>query len=234
MSEQLVVEAVRRHLDEIASFVNWALVLALPIVWMAVRRKQTYEVLKIEFTAKQAYCIVTVLFLVINLVVVVLFFRLRDLLASVPERKVADVVTVLVSHQWVLNPFSHVSVGGLGWLYGIGGFFGLMIVWSICFASIVLIQIVIGEDSRVAWLLRVLFGVLGLSTAAVIQGIYVTALDRTAGVSPELNSALAAVSNSRYAIFVLGILMGAAVVVGALILQLWIGSVKTTNRDGEI
>jgi hypothetical protein len=187
MDQDVIVEAIGKHLDMIETYVNAIAVLALAAGWAGVRRSREIEALGTKFDRRHAFWAVSALYLVGNMTILILFLRLGDLVQLFDPAHVVKGVTTIATHSWVLNPFSYFGSSTITKFHSSEGYGLLIATWWLCNAS--LSTLMDDKGNRGAQLLLGLFLAIGLGSMLAMNRVYYAVLSGLQTSAPILYTA---------------------------------------------
>ncbi len=146
MVDDLIINSITSHLGILKSIFYWVLLFALVAGWGVYRDKETIDIAGFTLETRTAYNYVLGFYFVINFIVLLLFFRINEMLVHSFNQTIdkTRMIIAIKSYPWVLNPFSNFSNNLLSesefpsWAcfevvinYISNGFgcFGLLIIW---------------------------------------------------------------------------------------------------------
>jgi hypothetical protein len=217
MDQTVLVASVATHLDALAKIYNWAILIAIAVLWAGLQRRPEIEVLGIKIQRQQSFYALSALFLVANLVVLVLFLRLGDILSLIDDTHILEATSRLATHSWVLNPYAFFAPSMLSRSVSAEGFGLLIVTWWLCFAC--LRSLVEHTRARPVQILISLFLAVGLGTMVAIERVPVILLPRLALVQHGLHEQLTSTWPERGVGILLGICVGLLLFRAALRLQ---------------
>jgi len=209
MDQDVMVDAVGKHLDTIEAYVNAIAVLAMAAAWAGVRRSREIDAFGTKFDRRHAFWALAVLYLIGNMTILILFLRVGDLVLLLDPSHVVKGTTTLATHPWVLNPFSYFGDSAVARFHSSEGYGLLIATWWLCNAS--LSTLMDDKRSRAAQLLLGLFLGIGLGSMLAMNRVYGVALGSLRASAPSLYAAASATAIER------GVGNGLGIVVGGLI-----------------
>lgn len=228
MDQDVIVEAVGKHLDTIEAYVNMIAVLAVAAAWAGVQRSREIEVLGTKFDRRHAFWAVAVLYLIANMTLLILFLRVGDLLVLLDASHVVKGTTALATHSWVLNPFSFFGTSSVARFHSAEGYGLLIAMWWLCNAS--LSTLMDDKRNRAARLALGLFLAIGLGSMLAMNRVYGIVLEGLRTTAPTLYTAALSTSVERSVGNGLGIVVGGLIFVAANRLQVrFLGTKKRTG-----
>jgi len=136
MQEDVLVKALSDCLSSLESFISAAILLAIAVIWPALRGKSTLEFMSMKVERQYAIPVLSSIYLAINLAVLILFLRLAFLLQLLPDGECAkSAMDTIATHSWILNPYSFFGNSLAAQLYSASTYGLLIVVWWFCFAS---------------------------------------------------------------------------------------------------
>jgi uncharacterized membrane protein len=205
MDQDILLKALEKHLDFLATIFNWAIALSIAVAWAGIQRRQEIEAWKLKFSRKHAFYAVCALFLVANLAVTILFLRIGDLLWLLDDKNFMKGFTVLTTHPWVLNPFEYFGDSFIARLHSCEGYGLLIVTWWLCYSA--LSTLVDGWSRKVGVLLLV-FLLIGFTSMLAVQRVYNIVFIRTATLGQGYKTILTSTLIERVIATLLGIVVG--------------------------
>ena len=218
MDQDIIIEAVGKHLDTIETYVNTIAILAVATAWAGFHRSREIEVLGTKFDRRHAFWAVAVLYLIGNMTILILFLRVGDLVALLDASHVVKGTTTLATHSWVLNPFSYFGTSRVARVHSAEGYGLLIATWWLCTAS--LSTLMDDKRHRAAQLLLGLFLAIGLGSMLAMNRVYGIVLDGLQTPAPALYVAAMSTAVERSVGNGLGIVVGGLIFVAANKLQI--------------
>lgn len=209
MEQDVIVEAIGKHLDTVETYVSAITLLAVVAAWAGVRRAREVEAFGTKFDRRHAFWALGVLYLIANMTILILFVRVGDLVGLLDPSHVVKGITTLATHSWVLNPFSYFGASGVARFHSADGYGLLIATWWLCNAS--LSTLMDDKRSRAAQILLGLFVAIGLGSMLAMNRVYEAVLDCLRASAPTLYAAVSGTAIER------GVGMGLGIVVGGLI-----------------
>lgn len=111
MMDDLIINSITSHLDILKSIFYWVLLFSLLAGWGVYRDKQTIDIAGVSLETRTAYNYILGFYVVINFIVLLLFFRINELLVNCYNQNINQdkLIIAIKSYPWVLNPFSNFS-----------------------------------------------------------------------------------------------------------------------------
>ncbi len=135
MDQLMIVDAIGKHMDLLEKISIWALFLGLAIGWAGLQKKDI-TVLGITFARREAFRAAAAVYLFAEMILVILFLRIGDLLYLADEAMFPQAFTKLTTHTWILNPYSYFGSGGWSRTYNCEGIGLLIALWWLSHASL--------------------------------------------------------------------------------------------------
>lgn len=217
MDQDVIVDAIGKHLDRIETYVNAIALLAMSAAWAGVRRSRVIDAFGTKFDRRHAFWALAALYLIGNMTLLILFLRVGDLMLLLDPSHVVKGTTTLATHSWVLNPFSYFGSSGVARFHSSEGFGLLIATWWLCNAS--LSTLMDDKSSRAAQVLLGLFLAIGLGSMLAMNRVYEVVLDSLRASAPALYAAATDTAIERVVGNGLGIVVGVAIFVAANKLQ---------------
>jgi hypothetical protein len=137
MNSEVIIGAVNACLNSLESFVTATILLAIAVIWPALRNRDTLEFLSMKVERQYAFPVLSMVYIFLNTAILILFLRLCflvDLLGHGIES--AKALDTIVTHSWILNPYSYFGKSLPAVLYASTTYGLLIVVWWFCFASL--------------------------------------------------------------------------------------------------
>ncbi|HEY4988174.1 MAG TPA: hypothetical protein VII09_00120 [Opitutaceae bacterium] len=167
MNQDVIVDALGKHLDALQTIFNSIILLAVAIAWAGISRQTEIEALSMKFQRRHAFFIASGLYLIANIVVLTLFLRIGDLFLLLDGPHTSAGFSMLATHTWILNPFSYFGRTLYARLLSAGGPGLLIFTWWLCTASLITL-----DDKRHPFATKFIFGALNvlgfLSLSAIL------------------------------------------------------------------
>jgi hypothetical protein len=206
MEQEVILEAIGKHLDAIESTVNWIVLFAAAVSWAGIRRERNIEAFGLKVERRLAFFVALGIYLIANMMVIIIFLRIGDLLLLVEEAKLPKAVTTLTTHSWLLNPYSYFGSTAIARLHSCEGYGLLIATWWLCTTS--MSTLMVDKRSRTGHVLLGIFLVIGLLSMQAIQRGYWIVEDRLSGPYPQLFHEITATNTERLVGNCLGIIVG--------------------------
>jgi hypothetical protein len=137
MNQDVLIKALADCLDTLEKFVTAAILLAISVMWTALRNQETLDIYSMKVERRYAFPVLATLYMFLNTAVLILFLRLALLIDLIPRgeefRKALDTIA---THSWILNPYSYFGASVPAILYSSTTYGLLIVVWWLCFASL--------------------------------------------------------------------------------------------------
>lgn len=217
MDQAILIDSIGKHLDLLEKLSTWALFVSLAIGWAGLQKKDI-SALGMTFSRKEAFAAASALYLFANMVIVILFLRLSDLLMLIDDKGFAQAVTKLTSHTWIMNPYAYFGSTPSARSYSCEGFGILIVLWWICHAS--LSTLADGPQDRKQRILVGSFLLIGLGALYSVNRVFWIVLQRGRNLLPlqVFTSMRSTIPERGFAMF-LGIGLGYFVFFVARLLQ---------------
>jgi hypothetical protein len=226
MDQDVIVDAIGNHLDTIETYVNAIALLAVAAAWGGVRRSREIEAFGTKFDRRHAFWALAALYLIGNMTIFILFFRIGDLVALLDPSHIVKGVTTLATHSWILNPFSYFGGSGVARFHSSEGYGLLIATWWLCNAS--LSTLMEDKRNRAAQILLGLFLAIGLGSMLAMNRVYEVVLGSLRASAPALYAAASDTAIERVVGNVLGVVVGGLIFVAANKLQTRLLTTRTS------
>jgi len=217
MNQAALVEALKSQLDLAEHLFNWALIFSAAVAWAGLQRQPYIEAFHVKVDRRDAFVAIAVLYLFATTVAIVLFLRIGDLFTLVDCDHFGQAVTIVATHQWILNPFSYFGPSSVARSYSAEGNGLLIAVWWLCNSS--LYTLIDVKQSRRAKVLLVIFVMVGVVAVFSLRRAYFIILRQAETLAPTLSDQLAATVPERRLALFLGIAAGALIFIATNRLQ---------------
>jgi hypothetical protein len=184
MDQDIIIDAITKHLNMLETYVSFMVLTAVPAVWAGVSDSRQIKAFGIKLHRRYAFWGLAVLYLLTNTVILFLFLRIGDLVLLLDSSHIVKGFSALVTNPWVLNPFSYFGDRFTAKFHSPGGYLLLIVIWWVCNTS--LWTLLDEKRDRRAWLLLGLFLLLGVLSILSINRAYRVALDGLGANAPEL------------------------------------------------
>jgi len=217
MDQDVIVDALGKHLDMIEAYVSAITILAVASAWAGIQRSREIEIFGTKFDRRHAFWAVAALYLICNMAILILFLRVGDLVKLLDSAHVVKGISTLATHSWVLNPFSYFGASGIPRFHSAEGYGLLIATWWLCNAS--LSTLMDDKRNRTAKLLLGLFLTIGLGSMLAMNRVYEIVLDSLRLSAPNLYDAALSTALERSVGSAIGIVVGCLIFVAANRLQ---------------
>jgi hypothetical protein len=217
MDQDVIVEAIGKHLDAVETYVNAIALLAVAAGWAGVRRSHEIEAFGTKFERRDAFWALAALYLIGNMVILILFLRIGDLVLLLDSLHAVKGITTLATHSWVLNPFSYFGGSKIATLHSSEGYGLLIATWWLCNAS--LSTLMEDKTNRAARILLSLFLAIGLGSMFAMNRVYEQVFSSLHTFAPALYASASSTAIERAIGNGLGIIVGGLIFIGANRLQ---------------
>jgi hypothetical protein len=206
MDQTILIDAIGKHLDLLEKLTTWALLVSLAIGWAGLQKKDI-SALGMTFSRKEAFAAASALYLFANMIIVILFLRLGDLLLMIDDKGFAQAVTKLSSHTWIMNPYAYFGSTASARSYSYEGLGILIVLWWVCHAS--LSTLADGSQTRRQTILVGGFLLIGLGAMQSANRVFGIVLDRGSSIlPPQVSAAMMSTIPERTVATFLGIGIG--------------------------
>lgn len=209
MNQEVLVDAIDRHLDSIDFYVKAIVLLAIPTTWAGLHHKQP-QALGIEIDLRNAFWFFAIIFILGNAAIFVLLRRLHGLTLLMSPEYAVEGATKLTTHPWVLNPFCFTG-SRYSLLLSSVSLSILIVIWWLCNASLYIFQ---DRKILLSWIPIAAFlacGFVSLREIVHINRVVFETLNKSATLNQQAASDLqAAFKASQLALGLAGLLGAAA------------------------
>jgi hypothetical protein len=229
MEQAALVDALGKHLDALATSVNWAVGLAILTVWTGAQRSKEVSLFGLKTKRKDAFYLLGAAFLYVNIASIVLFLRIANILETIDTKNLARALTILGTNAWPFNPYAYYGNSYSSMVVSNFGFGALIVIWWIGYTALAMCR----DDRKSLDYLAVVgaFLFIGLLSMGAIQYGFAIVLDRAGELDPVLRSSILSQAFPRLILTFVGIGLG------GLIFRIAI-SVQTRNlakiKEGSV
>ncbi|MDT7542228.1 MAG: hypothetical protein QOE33_2132 [Acidobacteriota bacterium] len=206
MDQEILIQSLGQHIDYLQSIFNWLIILSVVTAWAGIQRREEVEVLGLKIARRYAVYVICALYLIVNMIVLIIFLRLGNLISLIDDKNFLKGLSILVTHTWILNPFSYFGNSRLARFYSCEGLGLLIVVWWLANASLSTLR-----DDKInnyALLLSTVFLLLGLVSMGAIFNVYQIIQKRLEYINPDLSQAFSSVFSQELWASFLGVLVG--------------------------
>lgn len=187
MDQKLLIDAVGKHLDALASLLGWAFATAFAMTYAGLAGQETLEVVGLKIKRNSAYYVAALLTIVALIGILLSMMRLLTLMSLLDDEHFMEGFTRLTSHEWFLNPFSFFGGALLAQLHSsISYFLFFMIVG---FLSLPLGQLPF-TGSRSRLVVAGVTAATGVAIAVTVWRVNMIIINRSSVINTDLYSAL--------------------------------------------
>lgn len=171
----VVISAIREHVNAMEKVTNWMLLLTVVTLWSALRQREQIEVLGLKIEVDYAADVTTALYIIANIYFFVLTWRVGDWLYLLGGNAFNRAVWEMGVRTWIFNPFAigHsliISKAGIGLL---------IFLWWMVTTSVVLLHKSANHNSvKNSRFMRGLIPIGGIAQLVAFGRIYVILLNR--------------------------------------------------------
>jgi hypothetical protein len=227
MDQKIIIDSIGKHLDFIESTIFWIIVVAIAIAWAGVQRKKEIEILSLKFNRQNAFIAASMLYLLANMAILILFLRIGNLMQLLDQKNFLTGFTTLSTHPWILNPFSYFGYSSSSLFHSGEGFGLLIVIWWLCHSS--LYSLMDDKRNKYAYIFLVLFLIVGLGSMIAIQHTYQVVINQLQIVNHSLYKEVLASNTVRIIGTFLGISVGSL-----LFIVINVTQQKRLRRMGDI
>lgn len=113
MNQEIIKSAFEKTLTSLDSFCKWFLSFSIIVWWAAISGKnETISFLNLDVDRKEAFALIGVVFIVLNIALLLKIKRLHNLIRATKDEGREQLFTHLLTHDWILNPFALSNIGG--------------------------------------------------------------------------------------------------------------------------
>lgn len=187
MKQEILIEAVGKHLDGMAFLLNWLIATAFAMTFAGLTRQDTLEVLGVKVKSRYAFNIAALVTVVALTAILLLLLRLLSVMSSLDDAHFVDGLTKLTTHEWYFNPFSFFGNSPVAYVHATLSYFLFFVVVSLAALPLGALQQATEKYRGMVYLL--LMAVL-VGMAIAVWQVNSLAIDRLRGMNPELYGAL--------------------------------------------
>lgn len=208
MHQKVLVESLGAQLDLAQSIVNWAILFAAAVAWAGLQKTREIEAFHVKVDRRDAFVVVAVLYLIATMTVSILFFRIGNLVGLLDKEHFSEGVSVILAHEWILNPLSYFGTSTVGRLTSGEGLGLLVVVWWLCNAS--LYTLTDEKNSRRGRVLLAIFLAVGTLAIGAIYRVHFTMRVQAVQFGDKIGNALQDTFSDRVLSFFVGSIAGVA------------------------
>jgi hypothetical protein len=162
--------AVEKHIDQMETIVTSFIVPALVALFAGAHLFQSgdFEIYGIRIERQETYGVVLAIFDVMVLLFCTVCWKASDLLEACDEAEAPRAIAAVLTHKWVLNPFSYTARGALSALCSDVGASFLVFTWWIGLCALVLVAGTTPSHDLLERFLYALYWALGLVCAFTV------------------------------------------------------------------
>lgn len=206
MEPAALVDAIGKHLDSLAGILNWIVGLAIVMIWTGAHRAEEVSLFGLKMTRKDAFYLLGAAFLYVNIIAIVLFLRIGNILETIGAKDFARAMTVLGTNAWPFNPYAYFGSSRSSAIIGNFGFGALIVIWWIAYTALAMCR----DDRKSLDYLVVVgtFLIIGLISIGAMSYGFSVIRDRLDDLSPALGSSIASQAIPRTIFAFVGIGVG--------------------------
>jgi hypothetical protein len=224
MEQEVLIQSIGNHVDYLQSIFNWAIILSIVIAWAGIERKKEIEALGLKIARAHAFYAICSLYLIVNVIVLIIFLRMADLLLLIDDKNFTKGLSTLTTHSWILNPFSYFGESSLARFYSCQGTGLLIVVWWLANASLSTLKD--NKKSKSTLFLSVVFLLVGLSSLWAIYRVYMVIQNRLIHINHDLSKTFSNVFLESVLASFLGVAVGVLAFIVANLLQKRISALR--------
>lgn len=206
LDQKIIVDAIGKHLDSLETIINTMILLSVASAWAGIRRSSEIDAFGTKLNRKHAFFALSCIYLLANIAVLLLFWRLADLILLLEKSSVTAGLTKLATHRWILNPFSYFGPSTISSFFSSAGFGLLIAVWWLGNTS--LSTLMDDKQSKAAKVLLALFLAIGLFSMGAINRCYIAILSAFPNDATELRAEILSSAHYREILTFVGIAIG--------------------------
>jgi len=130
------VTAVEKHVDQLETIFNAFVIGTLIVLIAGADASNTVDVFGLKLTSSGGYGVVAAAFASVFFVLTHGCWKISDLLANSPPEDIDKALAAVLTHRWLLNPFSYYGSGFLSIVNCAVGIGLLMFFWWVGAASL--------------------------------------------------------------------------------------------------
>lgn len=217
MDQEILIENIGNHLDSLESFLNAIIIVSVAVAWAGIQRSSEIEILGTKFNRKHAFFALSLLYLIGNMTILILFLRIGDIVSLLDAKHVLKGISKLATHKWILNPFSYFGNSEISQVYSSEGYGLLIATWWLC--NTCLSTLMDDKKNKPANILVSLFLMVGLASMFAINRVYGKILSLLKKPEPDLFIAINQTSAERFIGAFLGIIVGVLIFLSVNLMQ---------------
>jgi hypothetical protein len=206
MEQAALVDAIGKHLDALATILNWVVGLAIVTIWTGAQRDEEVSLFGLKMTRKNAFYLLGAAFLYVNVISIVLFLRIGNILDAIDPKNFAKAMTVLGANAWPFNPFAYFGSSDTSLIIGNFGFGALIVIWWIAYTALAMCR-----DDRKSldyWAVVGAFLIIGLLSIGAISYVFSIIRNRAYQLDPTWASSIHSQVIPRSILALAGIAVG--------------------------
>lgn len=188
MDQKVILESLSKHMDALASLLNWFVATALAMTYAGVKRQKTVEALGLKIAARDAFAVAAVLTVFFQIGMLLLLMRLFSMLSVLGRAEFLEGFTRMAFHDWYLNPFSFFGGGVPSQVHSIISYFLFFLVMNLFTLPLATLP---GIGSRFSHVILWVLLVTSLVTAIAVWGVHWISLKRLKDLDSNVYSAVA-------------------------------------------
>lgn len=137
MNQEVLTSAISASLSSLETFTTSSILLAIAIIWPAIRGHDTIEAMGIKIKREYAFHVVGLVYSFFAAAMLIIFVRLCFLTTYISgvDNPVVVMETIF-THSWILNPYAYFGSGFLSILFSSTTFGLLIVVWWFLYSSL--------------------------------------------------------------------------------------------------
>jgi uncharacterized membrane protein YwzB len=204
-----IISAIGEQLDLLESLFNWAILAAIATVWAGLQRGSSIEIFGHSFDRRWAFLVAATAYFFVLAAATILFLRIGDLLGLLGPEHLIEGLTVLFTHHWLLNPFTHFGDGRYARFQSATTEGTLIVVWWTLNASFH--TLTDKKRGRATLVVLFVFIAVGIATFISIERVHLIAIARAQECHMAIAADLMQAASDRSNVNLLALFLGGAV-----------------------
>ncbi len=209
MDEKVILEAISSHIKDLSSLTSWLVPTSIIVFVSAFSKNQKLQILSVEVSRDAATIFVDTIVAFYSITALTITWRLYALFQQVPDKNVINAFTLIVTHNWILNPFAYFGVAWVPLSY----FSTVLIVffYVVCNDLGSLLRGNLGAErtilERVNFWIKLFNFFFGFIIAISMYFFYRLMSDKIQSVNPELSSNIIWTANGWIAVVLVTVIV---------------------------
>lgn len=174
MNQEAIIEALTSHLNSLEATVSALIIITLATAWAGIQRKDPIEIFSTEVRRKDAAAVLSVIYIISNIMIAFLFWRIGDLILLLEKDTYVEGLSVVATHRWILNPYALFEDSVISQIVASVGFGLLIVVWWMGFTSLYALRD--NKNGPTRHVFDAVFLIIGLLSMLCVQRVYLIVL----------------------------------------------------------